>query len=144
MRITHELLNQTEKAIEQVKAGRTADAIETLKSIRQELETVEVFTRAKFRRNEVIKERYTGHTVKVVGIGHSGDGWGYKVEYTDPMNEPAPENRKPEWRYESDFEKLNRRSETTANVSEIYKTVLNRLRYETREAENGLQEAIGR
>lgn len=140
MRITHELHNQTAKAIEQIKANRLDDAINTLAALRTDLEKIEVFTRWKFERNEVVKERSTGYTVKIIGIGHSGDGWGYKVAYTDPMNEPTDENRKPEWRYESEFEKLNRKSETTANVSDIYGNLLNRLRYETREAEISLQE----
>lgn len=136
MRITNDLKNSIEKVIELVNAGKHELALADLREIRKELEKVEVFTRWRFERNEVIKERSTGYLVKVKGIGHSGDGWGYKVEYMNTEHEPAGEHQKSEWRYESEFEKAYKKADVAGNITDIFRNVLNRLKLETAESQN--------
>lgn len=136
MRITNGLKNSTEKIIELVKTGKHDLALADLSEMRKELEKVEVFSRWRFERNEVIKERATGYLVKVKGIGHSGDGWGYKVEYMNPEHEPTGEHQKSEWRYESEFEKAYKKADADGNITDIFRNVLNRLKLETAESQN--------
>lgn len=138
MRITIELLNQIDKIISVLRSGKLETATELALALREDLQKIEVFSRWKFDYNEVIKERGTGFMVKVKGLGHSGEGWGYKVEYLNPENEPSGEYRKPEWRSESEFEKASRMKENSFDPSKVYGPLLNRLKFETREAEIGL------
>lgn len=138
MRITNNLLNQVDKLISLLRSGKIETAVDIALELRGDLEKIEVFSRWKFEMNEVIRERGTGFMVKVKGLGHSSESWGYKVEYLNPENEPTAEYRKPEWRPENEFEKANRAKEIKVDTAATYGPLLNRLKFETREAEIGL------
>ncbi len=138
MRITIDLMNQIDKIISLLNSGKIEIAIELLRALRADLQKIEVFSRWKFDHNEVIRERGTGYMVKVKAIGHNSDGWGYKVQYLNPENEPTGEYKHPEWRPENEFEKASRAKEIKVDTDSIYGPLLSRLRFEQREAEIGL------